>query len=132
VECALAMAVEIERLNREAAGRGHPPARVRIGLHTGAAVIGVIGGAQHLKFTSLGDTVNIAARLESYRSDEFRAEDGLFRLLVSGETYRRLGGRYQAEDLGKVILKGRSEPVPVYRIRGRAGESVQEIHADVS
>jgi adenylate cyclase len=121
VECALAMDGEVERLNREWAQQGYPPARVRVGLHTGPAVVGVIGGSQRLKFTSIGDTVNTAARLESHRSDEFKLEDSRLRLFVSGETYRRLGGRYAAQELGKLLLKGKAEPVPVYRILGPSG-----------
>jgi adenylate cyclase len=117
VECALAMEAEVERLNRRWMQAGYPPARVRIGLHTGPAVVGVVGGTQRLKFTSIGDSVNTAARLETYRSEDFRAEDGLLRLLVSDETFRRLGGGYEAEELGKVVLKGKAEPVLVYRIR---------------
>jgi adenylate cyclase len=126
VECALAMEGEVERLNRRWATRGFPPARVRVGLHTGPAVVGVIGGSQRLKFTSMGDTVNTAARLESYRSEEFRGEEARLRVLVSAETFRRLGGRYEAEALGNVVLKGKAEPVPVHRIRGRAKPEEEE------
>jgi adenylate cyclase len=125
VESALAMEVEVERLNRRCAERGLPPARVRVGLHTGPAVVGVIGGPPRLKFTTLGDTVNTAQRLESYRSEEFRAEHAGMRLLVSGETFRRLGGGYRAEELGKVEFKGKAEPVAVYRIRGRVADAQQ-------
>jgi adenylate cyclase len=117
--CALALAPEIERLNRGWSERGYPSARVRVGLHTGPAVVGVIGSAERMKFTSVGDTVNTAARLEQWHGDEFRAEDATLRVLASGETFRRLGGAFTAEALGKVELKGKAEPVAIYRIRGR-------------
>ncbi len=121
VACALALEVAIERLNQRWAERGYPPARVRVGLHTGPAVVGVIGSAEErLKFTSLGDTVNTAARLEGWRSDEFRAESEPLRILVSEQTFRRLGGAYAAERLGEAKLKGKAETVVVHRIRGRA------------
>jgi adenylate cyclase len=120
VTCALALEAEIERLNARFAERGYPPARVRVGLHTGPAVVGVIGSAERLKFTSVGDTVNTAARLEQWHGDEFRAESDTLRILASGETFRRLGGAFAAEALGKVELKGKAEPLAVYRIRGRA------------
>jgi adenylate cyclase len=82
-------------------------------------VVGVIGSAERLKFTSVGDTVNTAARLEQWHGDEFRAESDTLRILASGETFRRLDGAFAAEALGKVELKGKAEPMAVYRIRGR-------------
>jgi adenylate cyclase len=106
VASALAFEPEIEQLNRRFAERGDPPTRVRVGIHTGPAVFGVIGSSDRMKFTSVGDTVNTAAR--------------------SGETFERLGGAFDAEALGKVELKGKAEPVALYRIRGRirpGGES---------
>ena len=120
VSCALALAAEIDRLNAHFAERGYPPARVRVGLHTGPAVVGVIGSAERMKFTSVGDTVNTAARLEQWHGDEFRAESDTLRILASGETFRRLGGAFDAEALGKVELRGKAEPLAVVRIRGRA------------
>ena len=116
VRCALALEAEIERLNAHFAERGYPAARVRVGLHTGPAVVGVIGSAERMKFTSVGDTVNTAARLESWHGDEFRAEEVTLRVLASGETFRRLGGAFAADALGKVELKGKAEPVAIYRI----------------
>jgi len=122
VACALALAPEIDRLNQRWIERGYPPARVRVGLHTGKAVVGVIGSAERMKFTSVGDTVNTAARLESWRGDEFRAGDATLRVLASGETFGRLGDAFSVDALGTLELKGKTEPVAVYRIRGRAWE----------
>ena len=53
--------------------------------------------------------------------DEFRAERATLRVLASGETFQRLGGAFAAEALGKVELKGKLDPVTMYRIRGRNG-----------
>jgi len=119
VTCALALEPEIERLNQQWAERGYPRARVRVGLHTGPAVVGVIGSAERMKFTSVGDTVNTAARLEQWQGDEFRAEETTLRVLASGETFRRLGGSFAADALGKVELKGKAEPVAIHRVHGR-------------
>jgi adenylate cyclase len=126
VQCALALEPEIEALNRRWVARGYPPARVRVGIHTGPAVVGVIGSAERMKFTSVGDTVNTAARLESWHGDEFRAEAATVRVLASAETFRRLGGAFAAEALGKVQLKGKAEPVAVYRILGPVKEEAHE------
>jgi adenylate cyclase len=126
IRCALALEPEIAALNRRWVRRGYPPARVRVGIHTGPAVVGVIGSSDRLKYTSLGDTVNTAARLESWHADEFRAEASALRVLASGETVRRLAGAFAAEALGRVPLKGKAEPVAVYRIHGRMREEAHE------
>jgi adenylate cyclase len=117
VACALALEPEIERLNLRSVERGYPAAHVRVGLHTGPAVVGVIGTAERMKFTSVGDTVNTAARLEQWHGDEFRAEKATLRVLASGETMRRLGGAFAVEPLGMAELKGKADKVAIFRIR---------------
>ena len=131
IRCALALEGEIEELNRRWALRGYPPARVRVGIHTGPAVVGVIGSAERMKFTSVGDTVNTAARLESWQGDEFRAEAGTLRVLASDATFRRLGGAFAADALGELRLKGKADPVAVHRIRGRVREEAHEEEASI-
>jgi adenylate cyclase len=117
VECALAMEAALARLNGSWRSRGLPEAQMRVGLHTGRAVVGLVGSAQRLKFTSLGDVVNTAERIEHLRREEFRGESSIVRILVSDDTYRRLGGAYAAEELGEVELRGKLQRVTVHRIR---------------
>jgi adenylate cyclase len=62
--CAAAMLVEIKRWNVERASEGEEPIEIGIGLHCGEVVVGNIGHAQRLEFAVLGDTVNVASRLE--------------------------------------------------------------------
>jgi adenylate cyclase len=123
VDCALAMEAEVRRLNRSWVPRGLPEVRVRVGLHTGSVVAGLVGGPAHLKYTSLGDVVNTAARLESHLPDHFWDEGALVRILVSEATRLRLGPAYASEELGKLELKGKREPVLAFRIRSRGGEA---------
>jgi len=63
--CARAMAAEIGEWNRQRAAAGEPPITIGIGLHYGEAVLGDIGGEGRLEFTVIGDTVNVASRLEA-------------------------------------------------------------------
>lgn len=122
VECALAMEQEMERLNLLWSEQRRSLVRMRIGINTGPAVAGSLGTAQRLKFTTIGDTVNIASRLESFDKD---AADPYFgaspcRILVSEATLRYLGDHYRFEQVGVTSLKGKEEKIVVYRLVDRA------------
>jgi adenylate cyclase len=121
VRCALAMGARMEALNADWAQRGLPTGRCRVGLFTGPAVVGCIGGDRSLKYTSVGDTVNTAARLEGFGKDDFGAEQGVvFRVLIGEETLRRTRGAFETRDVGAHALKGKDAPVPIYRVIGPA------------
>ncbi len=128
VSCALAMGRALERLDDEWESRGLPTARMRIGLFTGEAVIGSLGSAARMKYTTVGDTVNTAARLESFQKEEFEAEAATgrgsrFRILIGGSTHRLLGDAFETESLGEHVLRGRGEPVAIYRVRAERGST---------
>jgi adenylate cyclase len=69
LDCARDMIAEIRRWNAERAARGEPPVGIGIGLHYGEVVVGNIGDARRLEYTVLGDTVNVASRLERLTRD---------------------------------------------------------------
>jgi len=114
---AVASAIDMGRalvaLNRAAAGSGTPEIRMRVGICTGPLAAGTVGMGDRLEFTVLGDTVNVASRLESLKTVEF---SGLCRILVCAETWRLVSDRYQARPAGEVALKGRDHTVVVYEI----------------
>jgi adenylate cyclase len=120
VRCALAMGERMEALNRSWRERDLPTGRCRVGIFTGPAVVGCIGGDRSLKLTSVGDTVNTAARLESFHKDEFLVETGVsdWRVLIGEETMRRTQGLFAVESIGEHALKGKGSPVAIYRVLG--------------
>src|SRR3954468_19811428 len=63
--CARAMLAEIDAWNRDRRARGQAEVRIGIGVHSGPVVLGDVGSRRHLEFAVIGDTVNIASRLES-------------------------------------------------------------------
>ncbi len=69
VSCALAMERKMIKLNSMMVAQGYHPLRMRIGIYTGSVVAGSLGSADRMKYTTLGDTVNTAARLESFSKE---------------------------------------------------------------
>jgi adenylate cyclase len=114
VECALAMEKELHRLNKEWRLKGTPTMGMRIGIHTGPIVAGLLGSAKRLKYTALGDTVNTASRLESL--DKSIAVDAACRILVSGQTKALLGTLFETEQVGEMPLKGKEGRIVVHRV----------------
>ena len=96
------------------------PMRVRIGIHSGAVVIGEMGASGRTERLALGDTPNIAARVQSTaRPNE---------VLISATTYRLVEGLFEAEALGAQDLKGVSTALDLFRVVGeRVSESPFEV-----
>jgi adenylate cyclase len=122
VNCALAMEREMMRINELWQQQHLPTARMRIGIFTGPAVAGSLGSAQRLKYTTIGDSVNIAARLESFVKDTWEPHPGESpcRILIGESTLRYLDQQFRTQRLGELSLKGKQEKVTVYRLFGRA------------
>jgi adenylate cyclase len=115
---ALAIIESIENDNLRRRESGLPVVRVRIGIHSGPVVVGDIGTPVRLNYTVIGDTVNIAQRLEMLARElvDERAEAAA---LVSGETARQVTDRFQLEALGVHRLRGRLHSIDVHRLRGK-------------
>ncbi|MCA1591617.1 MAG: adenylate/guanylate cyclase domain-containing protein, partial [Acidobacteria bacterium] len=110
VACGLEMLAEVERLNREWEGTGRPRLAIGVGIHTGEATCGVVGAPGRLEYTFIGDTVNLASRLES------ATKDACVPLLLSSATAERLGTSYETQPLGDVQVKGKAESIAVFTI----------------
>ncbi len=82
--------------------------QMRIGLNTGMVVVGNIGTDLHMEYLAVGDTVNLAARVQSAADADT--------LLVSENTQRAAAQLFEFEDKGKIAVKGKAEPIHVYRV----------------
>ena len=124
VRCAVAMGVKMRELNASWEARGLRVGRCRVGICTGPAVVGCVGAASSLKYTSVGDTVNTAARLESFDKTQFISEAPgvVSRVLVSEETWLRTRDAFEFLDLGAHSLKGKQVPTKIYRVVGPSGD----------
>jgi adenylate cyclase len=117
LDCALAMSASLERLNARWTAEGRPTVRMRVGIFTGELVAGNLGSKQRMNYTVIGDTVNTASRLESYNKDV--GADRTCRIIAGAPTLALVSGEYAVEPVGKVELKGKSQPVEVYLVNGR-------------
>jgi adenylate cyclase len=125
VNCALAMEKELSRLNTLWEERNLPTAKMRIGIFTGEVVAGSIGSAQRLKYTTIGDTVNIASRLERFAKELIGVDfitNRPCRILIGESTLKFLYNKFRVEKVGEASLKGKAEKITTYCLVGRTDE----------
>ncbi len=112
---AVAIAAVIGDDNRKRVAAGHPPIRVRIGIHTGHATVGNIGAPGRLNYTIIGDTVNVGQQLEQL-GKKLESGNSDVAILISGTTARKLDGSFSPRSLGPQKMKGHSSDVEAYQI----------------
>jgi class 3 adenylate cyclase/tetratricopeptide (TPR) repeat protein len=109
IRSALAIHREItgfsDRMEQE---KGIPPLKMRIGIHTGQVIVGTLGNDLRVEFKAVGDTVNLASRMEGL------ADPGT--TFVTEETFQLTEGLFRFESLGEKLVKGKEEPVKVYQV----------------
>ena len=86
---------------------------LRVGIHTGAVVLGSTGGEEHREVLAMGETVNLAARLQGVAAPDT--------VVISGDSERLVRGVFVLHDLGPQTLKGLPRPIPAYQVSGATG-----------
>ena len=117
VSAAAEMLEELDRLNDQVEARIAGRLAMRIGVNTGTIVVGsTVAGRQ----VSLGDPMNVAARLQSHAPPD--------QILIGDETHRQIGRQVRTEPAGELELRGRTEPMHAFRVLGfDAGAAVETL-----
>ncbi len=136
LQAALDMLRQRDQFNQELVQRGESPLAMGIGLHTGTVMLGTIGSEARMDGTVIGDTVNLASRMEGVTR-----QYGLD-LVLSGDTHRALDfpSNYLLREIDRVQVVGRDQPVDVYEVfeadpparAGRKRESLPRLAAVVA
>jgi adenylate cyclase len=120
VDCALRMLAELNALAQR--DDRFKDVNIGIGICTGEAVVGNFGGEGRFDYSVIGDTVNLASRLEGL-TRKFKVH-----LLVNRLTYDQAGAGYIAREIGLVKVKGKNQLVPVVEIAGHDGDGVDPVY----
>ncbi|MGE7471047.1 adenylate/guanylate cyclase domain-containing protein [Bosea sp. NPDC003192] len=112
--CRAALAIVAETAAAGLMDAGGQPLRVRVGLHSGEAIVGNIGSRTRLNYTAIGDSVNLASRLEGANKVYGTA------ILISEETRREAGEAIIVREVDRIAVYGRDHGVTVYELLGLA------------
>ena len=125
LQCALAMDAKLVELNRDWNRRGRPTFRAGIGINSGEVIVGNVGSESVRNYTVIGDHVNLGARLESLSKNYSTP------IVISEFTRDLLEGDYQLQELGEVVVKGKSRPVRIFGAGNQADveEAVIQPHS---
>ena len=110
VKCAYDMLKKVEELQEKWIFEGKPKIEIGIGINTGDAFVGNIGSEQRLEYTVIGDTVNLASRIEGYNKVYHT------NLLVSSSTYKYISDIADVIKISEVSIRGKSKKMDIYEV----------------
>jgi adenylate cyclase len=113
IEGALMMRRELAEFNRGRGGDKKPFIKIGCGINTGPLLVGQIGSEERMEYTVIGDTVNLASRIEQLNKP-FGTD-----ILISQESYGLIKDIYRVEPMQKIKVKGKAEPQQIYAVLGR-------------
>ncbi|MBN2079216.1 MAG: HAMP domain-containing protein [Spirochaetes bacterium] len=115
---ALMMRKELMEFNRDRGGERRPVITIGCGINTGPVLAGQIGSEERMEYTVIGDTVNLASRIEALNKP-FGTD-----ILISQDTRDIVKDLFLLEPMKKIKVKGKKEPQQIYAVLGRAGDSL--------
>jgi adenylate cyclase len=114
--CAAEIQKKMVEYRKQWIEQGWPEVHMRIGLNTGAMVVGNMGSKDRMDYTIMGDAVNLASRLES------GAKQYKIYLMISEDTRNEAGDVIEVRELDAIRVKGKEQPVKVFELLGKKGE----------
>ncbi len=117
---ALEMQQRLAELRPKWKKEGKPELSVRCGINTGTVIVGNMGGKDRFDYTVIGDSVNLASRLEG-ANKQYQSQ-----IMISDFTYSQVKGKVITRELDLIQVKGKTEPVKVYELLGRATMSLSD------
>ena len=124
VRTAVAMLDDLKRFNDEIAKEGVPPFGMGLGINTGSVVVGNMGSDQRFDYTCLGDSVNLAARLEG------QSKPYGVKLVLGPKTASQVCDEFNVIELDLLAVKGKTEPVSIYTIVKQKETGSAALHKD--
>ncbi|MBN1532205.1 MAG: adenylate/guanylate cyclase domain-containing protein [Spirochaetes bacterium] len=113
---ALMMRKELMEFNKGRGGEKKPIIKIGCGINSGPVLAGQIGSEDRMEYTVIGDTVNLASRIESLNKP-FGTD-----ILISSDSYGQVRNIYRVEPMQKIKVKGKTEPQQIYAVLGRADD----------
>ena len=110
VKCAYAMLQKVKELQKKWVKEGKPKIEIGIGINTGEVFVGNIGSINRMEYTVIGDTVNLASRLESYNKI-YKTK-----LLISPTTYEEVKGFTDVIKISDVQIRGKAQKIDIYEV----------------